>query len=255
MYFSQAALTNLADGYAALDEKLSKLVEGYVVLNLQQPRAREFASQGFPRRVKTMARCIKNVFALIPPERHQLPTSDELSDATINIQSFIFNTYEAVDNLAWIWVSEKGQKRGDGTSIPDAHVGLGRKNISVRQLLPATLQTYLATLDEWMDYLASLRHALAHRIPLYIPPYVIEDADAAAYDELAKKMSAAIKALDFAAYDALSAEQPTLGRFQPWISQSFAEGAKPVVFHPQLLADFNTVDELGRKVLAELSGA
>lgn len=255
MYFSEAALANLADGYAALDEKLNKLVEGYVLLNLQKPRAREFASQGFPRRVKTMARCIKNVFALIPPERQELPSIDELSDATINIQSFIFNTFGAIDNLAWTWVSEKGQNRNDGTSIPDTHVGLGPKNISVRQLLPAALQAYLATLDEWMEYLASLRHALAHRIPLYIPPYVIEDADAAAYDELAKKMSAAIKALDFAAYDTLSAEQLKLGRFQSWISQSFAEGAKPVVFHPQLLADFNTVDEVGHKVLAELGGA
>ena len=67
-----------------------------------------------------------------------------------------------------------------------------------------------------------LRHALAHRIPLYIPPYVIQHADVAAYDELAKKMNEAIMALDFAAYDNISAEQLKLGRFQPWISQSFS---------------------------------
>jgi hypothetical protein len=76
-------------------------------------------------------------------------------------------------------------------------------------------------LPDWMEYLANLRHALAHRIPLCIPPYVIQDADAAAYDELAKKLSAAIKGARFWAYDALSAEQ---------------------LWYPQLLADFNTVD-------------
>lgn len=97
-----------------------------------------------------MARCIENVFDLIPPERGELPTADELSDATINIQSLIFNTYGAIDNLAWIWVSEKGQKRGDGTSIPDNQVGLGPKNTSARQILPAELQAYLATPDKWM---------------------------------------------------------------------------------------------------------
>jgi hypothetical protein len=43
-------------------------------------------------------------------------------------------------------------------------------------------------LPDWMEYLPNLRHALAH-IPLCIPPYVIQDADAAAYDELAKRMS------------------------------------------------------------------
>ena len=83
-----------------------------------------------------------------------------------------------------------------------------------------------------MKFLAKLRHALAHRIPLYIPPYVIRDADVAAYHELAGKMNDAIKAQDLSAYDALSAERLSLGRFQPWISQSFAKGAKPVVFHP-----------------------
>jgi hypothetical protein len=86
MFFSEEALKNLADGYAALDGKLDALVAGYVRLTLTKPRARECASQGFPRRLKTMARCIKNVFALIPPERMELPTADELSDATINIQ-------------------------------------------------------------------------------------------------------------------------------------------------------------------------
>jgi hypothetical protein len=110
MFFSKEALKNLADGYTALDGKLMTLVENYVKLKLTKPRAREFASQAFPRRLKTMARCIKNVFVLIPPEREELPSADELSDATINIQSFVFNTYGAIDNLAWIWVSERGQK-------------------------------------------------------------------------------------------------------------------------------------------------
>lgn len=254
MCFSKLALKGLADDYAGLDAKLNKLVERYVGLQLTQPRAREFASQGLPRRLKTMARSIKNVFTLIPPEREQLPTAEELSDVTINIQAFLFNTYGAVDNLAWIWVSEKGQMRGDGTRIPDTHVGLGPDNTSVRQTLSAEFQTYLTSLDEWLKFLANLRHALAHRIPLYIPPYVIQDADVAVYNELAEKMNAAIKAQDFSAYDALSAERLKLGRFQPWISQSFAEGAKPVVFHPQMLSDFNNIDELGGKMLTELGG-
>jgi hypothetical protein len=65
-------------------------------------------------------------------------------------------------------------------------------------------------------------------------------------------MNAAIKTRDFSAYDALSAERLKLGRFQRWISQSFAEGAKPMMFHPQMLSDFNTIDELGGKMVVEL---
>jgi hypothetical protein len=252
MYFSQDALKKLAEGYSAIDVKLNRLIASYVGLDLKNSRAREFAAQGFPRRLKVMTRCIKNVFTLIPPEREALPSADELSDATINIQGFVFNTYGSIDNLAWIWMFEKGQKRHDGTPIPDNHVGLGPNNESVRGTLSSELQAYLSGLDDWLKFLAGLRHALAHRIPLYIPPYVIRDADVAAYNDLAAKITAAIKNQDFATYDALSSERLKLGRFQPWISQSYADGAKPVVFHPQMLSDFNIIDELGQKMLAEL---
>jgi hypothetical protein len=252
MFFPKDAQKNLMEVYSAIDAKLNKLVESYIRIELKNSRAREFAAQGFPRRLNVMVRCIKNVFSLIPPGREALPTADELSDATINIQGFVFNTYGSIDNLAWIWVREKGQKRSDGTPIPDKQIGLGPDNVSVRQTFSPEFQAYLSGLDDWLKFLASLRHALAHRIPLYIPPYVIQDADVAAYNDLAAKIAEAIKDRDFAAYDALSTERLKLGRFHPWIGQSYAEGAKPVVFHPQMLSDFDTIVELGHKMLGEL---
>src|SRR5277367_152246 len=111
MYYSDNALKQLADGYAALGGKVNALLEKYFRLELQRPRAREFARQGFPGRLKVMVRCITNVFDEIPPERTELPSRDELTDATINIQSFVFNVFGAVDNLAWVWMAENGQKR------------------------------------------------------------------------------------------------------------------------------------------------
>ena len=108
-------------------------------------------------------------------------------------------------------------------------------------------------LDGWFLQIGNLRHALAHRIPLYIPPYVIQDADAAAYRDFEIKMTEAIKQQEFTEYDRLSIEQLKLGRFRPWVQHSFEEGAKPIVFHPQMLADFNTIDELGQKMIQELN--
>jgi len=243
----------LADDYAALNGKLGHLLEKYITLTLSNPRALEFARQGVPRRLKVLARCITNVFTQIPPERSELPSRDELSDATINVQSFVFNVFGAVDNLAWVWMHQIGQKRQDGTPIPDGHIGLGPKNTSVRATLSQEFQDYLTTLDKWFEHLAGLRHALAHRIPLYIPPYVIEQKDEAAYRECEAKMTEAAKKHDFAEYDRLAGEQMKLGRFRPWVQHSFAENAKPIVFHAQMLADFNTVDELARKMLDELA--
>lgn len=252
MYYSEKALKMLASDYAALNGKLNHLLEKYITLTLSDPRALEYARQGVPRRLKVLARCIINVFDKIPPERTELPSRDELSDATINIQSFVFNVFGAVDNLAWVWMHHVGQKRQDGTPIPDGHVGLGPKNTSVRATLSKKFQDYLATLDGWFEHMAGLRHALAHRIPLYIPPYVIEENDQAAYREFEAKMTEAAKKPDFAEYDRLAGEQMKLGRFRPWVQHSFEEKAKPIVFHAQMLADFNTVDDLARKMLDEL---
>lgn len=255
MYYSDEALKQLAEGYAAIGGRYDHLLEKYVLLNLKNPRAREFAHQGFPRRLKVMVRCIINVFDGIPPEKAELPSRDRLTDVTINIQSFVFNVFGAIDNLAWIWAIERGQKRPDGTPIPDTHIGLGPNNMSVRGTFSMELQNYLKTLDPWFGYIADLRHALAHRIPLYIPPYVIQTDDEAAYRDLEMKMAEAARKRDFNEYDRLSAEQLRLGHFRPWVQHSFEEGAKPVVFHAQMLADFNTVEEIAQKMTEELAHA
>jgi hypothetical protein len=70
---------------------------------------------------------------------------------------------------------------------------------------------------------------------------------------LEAKMTEAATKHDFAEYDRLAGEQMKLGRFRPWVQHSFEENAQPIVFHAQMLADFNTVDELARKMLMDLA--
>jgi hypothetical protein len=253
MYYSEDALRQLAQEYTALNVKYARLFEAYVTLPLQNPRAHEFARHGFVRRIKIMVRCVVNVFNGIPPQRTELPSRDELTDATINIQSFVFNVFGAIDNLAWIWIAETGQKRTDGTRIPNSQIGLGPDNTTVRGTLSQSLQDYLKALDHWFAHLADLRHALAHRIPFYIPPHVIDPKDEAAYRDFEAKMAEAVKKHDFKEYERLSTEQLRLGRFRPWVQHSFEEKARPIVFHAQMLADFNTIDELARRMLNEIS--
>src|ERR1700748_1920683 len=158
MYYSDDMLKEMKASYQTVDGKLNYLVEKYFLLGLKTPRAKEFASQGYPRRLKIMVRCMDNVFAMIPPDRAELPSRDELSDATINIQSFVFNVFGSMDNLAWIWMHEKGQKRSDATPIPDGHVGLGPKNTSVRATLSKELQDYMTGLNPWFEHITDLRH-------------------------------------------------------------------------------------------------
>ena len=215
-------------------------------------RVREHAHHGFLRRLKTLVRCIDKIFEILPPYRIELPTGEELSDATINIQAFVINVFGSVDNLAWIWVLEKGIERNDGSPIPDSWVGLREKNKLVRGSFSPEFQEYLKGLSGWFDYLENFRHALAHRIPLYVPPYVITKDKEAAYRDFEDRKTDALNRGAFEDYDRLSAEQDALGVFRPVMTHSVIEGSKSVVFHAQLLADFNTVEVLGRKIFEEL---
>jgi len=252
-YFSNDDLKKLNSEYQSVQERYEKLLLNYVELQLKNEKAQEFAIHGFPRRLGILVRCINNVYVALPPERKEVPTRDELSDATINVQAFILNVFGALDNLAWIWVSEKGLINGEGLPMPKHLVGLSPKHKLVRASFSEEFQAYINGLDDWFGELGNFRDAIAHRIPLYIPPYVVPVGKEAAYRDFEKRMTEAIKRRDLAEHDRLSIEQMKLVEFRPWIQHSFEEKAKPIVFHAQLLADFAMTEELGKKMLLELN--
>jgi hypothetical protein len=71
MYFADEPIKEMSAGYAAMRGKLNNLVEAYILREFTNPRAREHASQGFPRRLKVMVRCIDNVLRVQPLRLHR----------------------------------------------------------------------------------------------------------------------------------------------------------------------------------------
>lgn len=252
MPFSREQLDEIEREYVTIAQKHLELMSGYLNRIYCNPRAREYATHGFMRRVKTLTRCIQNVFEILPPDRVTIPTTEELSDSAINIQAFVFNVFGCADNLAWIYVFEKGVLNTNGSELRPNQVGLRVGNARVRESFSPEFRNYLAGLDAWFEYQENFRHALAHRIPLYIPPYVVHPDNEAAYQSLEERMTSALNLRDVPEYDRLSAEQEGLGVFSPRMTHSFAEARGTIMFHSQLIADFNTIDELGRMMLQEL---
>jgi hypothetical protein len=252
MYFGYKALEELHEGHLAIAYKCQRLVDCYLTRDYKDSRAREYAVHGFSRRLKTLARCIDNVFKILPPDRADLPSIDELFDAMINIQAFVFNVFGSIDNLAWIWVQEKPVRKEDGSPIPNSWVGLAKDNTFVRSSFSTDFQKYLKGFNDWFDHLDSFRHALAHRIPLYIPPFSIPKDKVAVYRQLDDCKREANRRRDFAEYKRLEAEQMVLRTFEPQMRHSFEEESRPVKFHPQLLTDFLAIEGLAREMLKEL---
>jgi hypothetical protein len=249
MYFSNQELEELQKTHREVFDKYMHLVLSYQTREYKDSRAREYAVHGFSRRVKTLARCIDNVFKIMPPDCANLPSIDDRDDAQINIQAFVFNLFGSIDNLAWIWVLEKGLTK-NGSPFPKREVGLG--NNLIRSSFSTEFRDYLNGLNGWFDHLHDFRHALAHRIPLYIPPYTIPKAKEAIYCQLEDAITDAGKRGNFAECSRLRTEQDRLGIFKPWITHSVIEGRGVIAFHPQLLTDFLTIEELAQKMLKEL---
>jgi hypothetical protein len=83
------------------------------------------------------------------------------------IQAIVMNVFGSIDNLAWIWVSKKR------LDVHHYSVGLIPKCKTFRETLSLEMQGCLHKLEPWFDYIVDYRDALAHRIPLFIAPYIV----------------------------------------------------------------------------------
>ena len=172
-YYSDANIKIFEDDRAHLRWRCLQLQQRFMQHQFGNERAKEFAFHGFSRRLYTLVRCIENTFCAIPPDLDEVPTQDQTQDVAIQVQAFIFNVFGCLDNLAWMWVLERNITKPDGTSLPPEWVGLRTQNKLVRETLGEELRTYLDGISGWFKYLEVYRHALAHRIPLYVPPFSI----------------------------------------------------------------------------------
>ena len=251
-YFSKENIEQLYAGREEMRRQFEDLRGEFVMRNYKSERGREFAVHGFSRRLSTMVRAIDLVFDLLPPELEEIPERDIVNDATIAIQSFVLNAFGCLDNLAWIWVCEKPVLTADGKKLISFDVGLGPKCKKVRGSFSEEFLTYLDSRQDWVDnHLKCFRDSLAHRIPLYIPPYIITPETVDEYNKLEMQSGEATRKADFKKYDEIQATQKKLGIFRPWMTHSAKDNSPTVVFHEQLLCDYNTIDEFGRAMLGE----
>jgi len=245
-------LAQLREGCQAVAQGYERMLGEYLTVSLSNEAAREYARHGFVRRLGTLKRCIENVYSIYPPERFDKPSRNECLDLAINLQSFMFNVFGCIDNLAWVWVKDREIQDKQGRPLRAQQVGLRSGCVDVYQTFSPDFQKYLVSREKWFGYLEDYRHALAHRIPLYVAPYTLNPVKLDEHNELERRKDEAHRQRKYDLWLTLVAEQEALGNFTPWMMHSFSEGTAPVGFHIQVLADWNTVVEMAEKFLEEL---
>lgn len=249
-YFSAERIAELNAGHNEVRRQFRALQERFFLRTYTSQRGAEYAKHGFCRRLETLVRTIDQVYALLPPEQEEIPDRDAVVDATIAIQGFTMNAFGCLENIAWIWLYEKDVKNGDGSPLEPKEVGLGKEKL--RKKLTPQFRNYLDKKKDWLANLIEFRDSLAHRIPLFIPPYIVPEANAEKYKEFDKAKWEEPARSNSEAYEKLMAEQLKLCQFMPGMTHSIFEGAPTVEFHSQLLNDYVTIDEYGHTLLDEL---
>jgi hypothetical protein len=252
MTYAAAQTHQLMDELRQAQARGEALVEAILLHPFADPIAQEYARHGFVRRIHTLMRALARIFEVLPPDVAEIPERDTVLDATINVQAFVFNTFGCLDNLAWTWVAERGARSRKGRTLRPSQIGLGPNSEEVRASFSPGFRAYLDGFEAWFRHLENFRHALAHRIPLYIPPHTIPTNLEDEYNRLEVASAAAMAAGDRATYFKCRSKQFRLGVFQPMILHSLSQHSATIWLHPQVLTDFNTVEDIAQKFLDEL---
>ena len=241
-----------ADEIEQLYETISKTVALGQALMLRATfrpystkRGQEYALHGFSRRLGTLGHCLEGVFDAIPPERNRLPTKGEVRDAEAFLHSFIVNCFGAFDNLAHIWVAERGVQKKSGKPLGRQQIGLTAKCEDVRASLPPTVREKLVSFADWFRYLEDYRDALAHRIPVYIADRAYRPEDLEIIKKIRAQKEVAFEEREFSRVHELMDKEDKIGCFNPLMMHSYNENAAQMYFHSQLLCDHYTVIEFG----------
>lgn len=243
MAYSENLIHQLEREHAEVDRGLGRVlaasIRGGYALN--DERAKEHVLHGACRRLKILKRCLANVFELFPPSRTRPLEHDDLNEVQISLHAFVMNLYGLFENLAWAFIIRHGL---EATLGDRKKIGMFLK--STQRHLPPELSDYLTrdAFASWHDdYLKNYRDALAHRIPLYIPPARLTDAEAARHRELEQEIAGSMQRGDWEQLSRLQDAQDELGVACPMFIHSFADGSRPIYLHPQMLCDAKSAIE------------
>ena len=98
----------------------------------------------------------------------------------------------------------------------------------------------------------TIGNSLAHRVPLYVVPYIVSLENGPEYDRLGRLIEIAATGDDHEGYTALRYSQSQLMEFKPVMIHSIDEAVGHIPFHRQMLDDFFTLETIAMKMLEDM---
>jgi len=251
MIFSEETTAHIIDEFKAVQSGLNSLLVECVKHGQASSSSlvQEHMLRGAGRRLSVLRRSLENIFTLFPIETTEPLAKDVLSDVQINLHAFVINIYGVFENWAWAFVLRHNLEADIGN-----RQSIGMFKPETQKHLPALLRKYLAeeeTKQLYKNYLKEYRDALAHRIPLYIPPAIFTPEQTKQYNELEEEKVACITSARWKRLDEVWEEQSKVGVPCAFFLHEFSGNTtpRPIYLHPQVLCDGKGVIEFGELFL------
>lgn len=217
---------------------------------------------GAARRSKMIWGAFRQLHSLIPPDRTRPLPTDDVFEASRALNDIYIHTRGMLDNFAWTVLHLFGDDELKGLHQND--VGLFQRRFKANASV-ADFGEIAAEFDTWAKELKELRDPVAHRIPLSVPPAVLNDTEASEYATISRRANLALVELARLAaagapmeeieaasahIETLHAQMATVGTFVPAIVHDPAEAGVPI--YPAVPQDIGQLVKLTRRLVAQI---
>jgi len=216
---------------------------------------------GVSRRVLLMWHALRDIVRTVDPAREVPLPRDDLHRAEASLNLLYINLRGTLDNFAWCLRDFCGDT--PAKKMDRMQVNLFRDEFVKAINFPEIVE-FMSRFSAWNGDLAARRDPAAHRIPLTIPPAIIDAAARKNYEEAMAEYNAAIEqALKtdpadhetrlsyFEQASVLSDKVDRVGAFLPVFYHHPREGM--VYMYPTIPADVGTLIAIARGLSAAIS--
>lgn len=212
---------------------------------------------GLARRIQMLEHSLL-VLAKLPPDGSPALTLHQVEEVNVALNALYLNIRGSLDNSAWALtyhyhlIAKPDENRGADRQF--VHL-FGRSFLAALALKDAELAEKLEAMAKWGRELSKVRDPAAHRIPLFIPPSVLDSDGGARVAQIDRDMEDAASRGDFTDFHSLMAQRWNQGVFRPVVGMSEQEGlalfALPKVLNRDLGSMLTAIEYVVAFVFAE----
>jgi len=224
---------------------------------INNDRAKYYFQYGVNRRLSIIAKNLDFFYCTIPPTRQQPLDENETAFATVHLNSLYVNLCGTIDNIAWTLVYEFNLYPAikNIEEKPERNqINLFNKQFSSKiKKINNSFEEYkkhLDTKNSWYKDLLKFRHPSTHRIPLYVPPSILNESESNKYIHHQAQHLKEARTLNFEKADKHFNQLNSLGTFVPCFAHDPDMGLSPI--YPVIITDCESLTEITNQFLDSL---